>query len=554
MQRLAFRSIAPLALAVVVLSPRSASAQSFTVGTFTKPAATGAQTIAHNLGVTPSALILWTVGRVTENSGTGSYWWSFGISDGTTSRSTSASSEMPVNSENSDRRAAAKAITIVQYSLALQAEADLGGGGCTASWDATNFCLNWTNMTNTSTMVIHFIAIGGSGVQAKVVDWTTVASGPKAVTGLTFQPSVVLHFMDYDTAALPSTIADSTFMLGAMDAGGHQWASAFYSTNGSRPTTTARAQRTDSALVETNGTATQTLRATFTSMDANGFTVNFATNTTGLAYHVYSLALTGVNLWVGSFTRSGYGSTACPAPCLEPVTGLGFQPSMVLFASWMTTSSTSPATNARWGFGATDDTNEAATTVDDENNVGGSLKTVTGSREDVYAFEVLDSSNLSPTARGDIQNGTGGSFDSDGFTMDWTTNSDNVATEITYLALGPLGATAVKLEAFKATRLPNGWTRLEWRTGYEVDNVGFRVYREQNGQRVRITPSIVPGTAIIGSTGRGVSTGGRRYTWSDTTVTSDSGPMQYWLEDIDIKGKHTWHGPFAPTDHTGTER
>ena len=41
-------------------------------------------------------------------------------------------------------------------------EADL------ASWDATNFTLNWT--TNDSTAyVIHFIAIGGSDVSAKVV-------------------------------------------------------------------------------------------------------------------------------------------------------------------------------------------------------------------------------------------------------------------------------------------------------------------------------------------------------------------------------------------------
>ena len=107
-----------------------------------------------------------------------------------------------------------------------------------------------------------------------------MASGPKAVGGLTFQPSVVLHFMDYDTAALPSSVADSSFMLGAMDASGNQWASAFYSTDGGRPTTTARAQRTDAALEETTGTAGETLRATFSSMDANGFTVNFGTNTT----------------------------------------------------------------------------------------------------------------------------------------------------------------------------------------------------------------------------------------------------------------------------------
>src|SRR5437773_2904117 len=133
------RAIATLAIVGLICAPRPAQAQAqFKVGSFAKPAATGAQTVAHNLGVTPTALILWTVGRVTENSGTGNYWWAFGITDGTTSRSTSASSQGAVSSENSDRRAAAKVITIVQYGLALQAEADLGGGSCAAQWDSTN--------------------------------------------------------------------------------------------------------------------------------------------------------------------------------------------------------------------------------------------------------------------------------------------------------------------------------------------------------------------------------------------------------------------------------
>src|SRR5205823_5749802 len=140
------------------------------------------------------------------------------------------------------------------------------------------FCLNWTNMTDTThAWIIHFMVIGGAGVQAQLVDWTTVASGPKVVTGLTFSPTAVLHFMDYDTAAVPSSIPGSSFMLGAMDAAGNQWASAFFSTDAGRPTTTARAQRTDAAIEETDGTAGETLRGGVTNMNADGFTVNFTT-------------------------------------------------------------------------------------------------------------------------------------------------------------------------------------------------------------------------------------------------------------------------------------
>src|SRR5438128_8217439 len=96
--------------------------------------------------------------------------------------------------------------------------------------------MKWTNVTNTSPWIIHFVAIGGPSVQAQVVEWTATASGslidkPVSLSAPTFSPSVVLNFMDYDVAGggLPSSVADAAFMLGAMDAGGHQWASAFYS-------------------------------------------------------------------------------------------------------------------------------------------------------------------------------------------------------------------------------------------------------------------------------------------------------------------------------------
>ena len=112
------------------------------------------------------------------------------------------------------------------------------------------------------------------------------------------------------------------------------------------------------------------------------------------------------------------------------------------------------------------------------------------------------------------------------------------------VAFGQMDPSAVTLTSFTALRLPDGKTRLEWRTGYEVDNAGFRVYREQNGQRVRITSSLVPGTALIGI-GRGASAGDRTYSWSDATTPTDDGPVQYWLEDVDRHGKSTWHGPIV---------
>ena len=56
---------------------------------------------------------------------------------------------------------------------------------------------------------------------------------------------------------------------------------------------------------------------------------------------------------------------------------------------------------------------------------------------------------------------------------------------------------------------------------------------------------------IMGSvwlTGKGTPlNGGRSYTWWDTsglnTQSSSLSPVRYWLEDIDLSGKRTLHGP-----------
>src|SRR6185436_15679603 len=64
------------------------------------------------------------------------------------------------------------------------------------------------------------------------------------------------------------------------------------------------------------------------------------------------------------------------------------------------------------------------------------------------------------------------------------------------LAASPSAPTAVKLQSFTATR--NGdEVMLQWRTGYEAHNLGYVVYREVNGQRVAITPSLVAGSALV---------------------------------------------------------
>ena len=85
---------------------------------------------------------------------------------------------------------------------------------------------------------------------------------------------------------------------------------------------------------------------------------------------------------------------------------------------------------------------------------------------------------------------------------------------------------------------------LTWKTGGEAHNLGFNVYREQNGNRVRMNPSIIAGSALMMS-GALPKHGGRSYVWMDPSAgVSDA---SYWLEDVDVRGSRTMHGPVSAT-------
>lgn len=113
----------------------------------------------------------------------------------------------------------------------------------------------------------------------------------------------------------------------------------------------------------------------------------------------------------------------------------------------------------------------------------------------------------------------------------------------------PVSPTAVNLTSFTATR-DGDEVMLQWHTGFEARNLGFNIYREENGQRTRITPSLVAGTALMTSRST-VLRAGQDYTWYDRRTevrdqTSEIGSATYWLEDVDLNGTRTLHGPIAP--------
>ncbi len=127
--------------------------------------------------------------------------------------------------------------------------------------------------------------------------------------------------------------------------------------------------------------------------------------------------------------------------------------------------------------------------------------------------------------------------------VDTTTNTATIAdvSQFSDWSLGDPGSpTAVELTSFNAESYDNG-DLLEWQTGLEVNNLGFRIYRDQAGTRAQLNREIVAGSALVAGSGT-VLTAGRGYAyWVDA---KDAGKdAAFWLEDIDLNGESTWHGP-----------
>jgi hypothetical protein len=53
----------------------------------------------------------------------------------------------------------------------------------------------------------------------------------------------------------------------------------------------------------------------------------------------------------------------------------------------------------------------------------------------------------------------------------------------------PSPLTFADVTTFTAEMASEDGVRLQWRTTDEINNLGFHVYREENGQRVRVTPA-----------------------------------------------------------------
>ena len=104
-------------------------------------------------------------------------------------------------------------------------------------------------------------------------------------------------------------------------------------------------------------------------------------------------------------------------------------------------------------------------------------------------------------------------------------------------------ATAVWLMSFEAAP-SDGAVELSWRTGSELNNLGFHLYRglSADGPWTRLNSSLIPG--------QGFSATGAAYVWRDSGL--QNGTRYYYrLEDVDSKSGSTFHGPVSAIPQAG---
>ena len=120
-------------------------------------------------------------------------------------------------------------------------------------------------------------------------------------------------------------------------------------------------------------------------------------------------------------------------------------------------------------------------------------------------------------------------------------NNSSIQNEIV------VAPTKISLQSFSARYGidSNGANRvvLTWKTGGEAHNLGFNIYREQSGNRERVNPSIIAGSALLMS-GALPRHSAKNYMWIDPSAPGSG--ASYWLEDIDVNGTRTMHGPVMP--------
>jgi hypothetical protein len=279
-------------------------------GTFTGSGAVAAQAVAHGLGKTPKALLIWGNADTQADGNTADYTVAIGATDGTNVIAVSGASEDAAAAANAARGGSDEDIVYVtDPSGTVIAEAVF------TSWDATNFTITWSNA---DTGIYHFLAIGGPEVQAAVGATADIGATTVATTGLGFIPRTVFGLMPaIANSSLPATSVTSMILLGAATA--NEQMGLYGISNDAQDPSLTRDAADDTKFGFRDANSTRTLN--MDSLDADGFTITG--DGAGGSSPVLYLALGSIQAKIINVAQPDSTGT-------DATTGVGFRPKLAL--------------------------------------------------------------------------------------------------------------------------------------------------------------------------------------------------------------------------------
>ncbi len=89
--------------------------------------------------------------------------------------------------------------------------------------------------------------------------------------------------------------------------------------------------------------------------------------------------------------------------------------------------------------------------------------------------------------------------------------------------------TAATFRSATATKAP-GSVLLRWKTGAEVSVLGYNVYIERNGKRVKANSSLIAGKGVTGG----------NYAFRYKVPKGKKAPSRFWIQTVDVDGTRSW--------------
>lgn len=303
------------------------------------------------------------------------------------------------------------------------------------------------------------------------------STGSTAFTGVGFQPKAIIL---YTTMTNSFTGANGMFGFGAGKDSTHRWATSIDvdDSNFWGGVRNYKSTQVISIYNNTgNGTGTLYLEGDLVSLDSDGFTINFTTvQASGKVINYIAFGGTDINVAVDTLsTTSGTGT--------KSATGLGFQPTFVLLSGVGLGSSTQAANPSLMIGVASSTTKRGVACLWQSQDTNTRAKGIQVTDNVVYRMS--SSSAGDPIA--DFS-----SFDSDGFTLNFSTNSG--ARWTGYFAINGVPATVGTL-----TQPTSTGNQSVTGLGMRPDIVGFISKGGVSSASITGNPNILFGSAVSAS-------------------------------------------------------